>query len=432
MKDTWTEEKVLNLAQTEHSSIERKSGKLLEEDDWRGKLAKAVSAMANTGGGTIILGVDDAGKPDGVPLLRGKQPVREWLEQVLPALVTPSLSHFRIHEVPPTPCSIVSGDRGLLVIEMDDSPIAPHQSTHDHYYYYRVGSHSKPAPHFWLETLRNRVVKPSFASSGTKAFPVFAYQTQAGLYVQVLIMTYLTNIGTVMARYVCLDARYSKELLPEGVILTKDMHFKYVGPCLKLIQRPLSYPLLPGMSAYMITSLNLLLPDCNGMEQLQTLLQSIYSKGLSVDLFVLFESGATKVETVLTEKLSHEVSLDSIIHVQSRPAGSSTPVGYGIVVNSQNVNLAKQTGVLTAWLINNSSITYRDLTLLIRFVDARGTIVHREDKQIEVLGALGKKAVDIHIIDDISAADNLQYYIFPGLDYFERQVSELCQQVVMK
>jgi hypothetical protein len=58
---------------------------------------KALSAFANSGGGSLILGVMDNGTPDGLQPTVGKTPVREWVEQKVPTLLDYPLSDFRVH-----------------------------------------------------------------------------------------------------------------------------------------------------------------------------------------------------------------------------------------------------------------------------------------------------------------------------------------------
>ena len=95
-RERWTEEDIDALPLGEHEYFERKSG-LLFEDTGRllGTLAKAISALANSGGGHVVLGIDDAGTPDSVPPDRGRTAMREWLEQRILHLVDYPLSDFR-------------------------------------------------------------------------------------------------------------------------------------------------------------------------------------------------------------------------------------------------------------------------------------------------------------------------------------------------
>src|SRR5947209_7489241 len=97
-RERWTEADIDALPAGEHDYFDRKSGKLFRGN--RGELlatlAKAISAFANSGGGHLVLGVDDAGVPDGIPALEGRTPIREWLEQQIPELVNYPIQDFRV------------------------------------------------------------------------------------------------------------------------------------------------------------------------------------------------------------------------------------------------------------------------------------------------------------------------------------------------
>lgn len=160
-KDGWSESDVLALPSGEHDYLERKAGALLKDKDFDKDMAKAVSALANSGGGYLIFGQKDDGSFDGLPEKQGRTPIREWLEQKLPLLVVYPLQDFRIYKVEPDIASVIPINSVVVVIEISDSSLAPHQSEKDKLYYYRVGGHSKPAPHFYLETLRGRSKFPN-------------------------------------------------------------------------------------------------------------------------------------------------------------------------------------------------------------------------------------------------------------------------------
>lgn len=164
-RENWTEDQVNELPSGEHDYFDRKSGVLFDAADRNNlldTLAKAASAFANSGGGHLILGVTDAGVADGVPrILSGRTTTRDWLEQRLPQMLDYRLGDFRVHVVIPAAASRIPQDREVLVIDFGDSALAPHQSTRDHTYYYRSAGRSLPAPHFYLELLRQRLTSPS-------------------------------------------------------------------------------------------------------------------------------------------------------------------------------------------------------------------------------------------------------------------------------
>lgn len=163
-RENWREEQVTELPAGEHDYFERKSGMLFDAPDRNGlldKIAKAASAFANSGGGHLILGVTDAGELDGVPRIwSGRTTTRDWLEQKIPQLLDYRLNDFRVHVVGCSESSQIPGERDVIVIDFGDSALAPHQSARDHTYYYRSAGRSLPAPHFYLELLRQRQTSP--------------------------------------------------------------------------------------------------------------------------------------------------------------------------------------------------------------------------------------------------------------------------------
>jgi hypothetical protein len=81
---------------------------------------------------------------------------KDWVEQKIPRLLNYPLQDFRVHEVVPSvPTSIPAG-RVVLVIDVGDSPLAPHQTANKRLYYYRPGGRSELAPHFFLDLLWGR------------------------------------------------------------------------------------------------------------------------------------------------------------------------------------------------------------------------------------------------------------------------------------
>jgi hypothetical protein len=171
MRQQWTETDVLALPAGEHDWFERKAGALYDPKDLggiRGALAKALSAFANTGGGSLVLGIEDNGTTfDGLPRMHGSTSTREWIEQVVPNLVLYPLVEFRVHEVQPDPTtSAIPSGRVVIVVDVGDSSAAPHQcdygggGAHKYVYYMRQGGHSVPAPHRVVELIRQRLTAP--------------------------------------------------------------------------------------------------------------------------------------------------------------------------------------------------------------------------------------------------------------------------------
>jgi predicted HTH transcriptional regulator len=93
-RERWAEAEIEDLPAGEHDYFDRKSGLLFEKTHFEDVVAKALCAFANSGGGHLILGVDDRGIPDGLPRLKGRTPMRESLEQKIPRLIDFPLQDF--------------------------------------------------------------------------------------------------------------------------------------------------------------------------------------------------------------------------------------------------------------------------------------------------------------------------------------------------
>ena len=165
--DKWTEDRV--LANSEKSFyFERKAGELLNRSELKHKLAKAISAFANSEGGSIALGVKDDGSFDGVDKNhKGNARTSEWLGDVIKTLVVPRVQRVHIQEVHPAVPTLIPVGKILIVIDVEKSEFAPHQSTEDNIYYYRVEKQSNAAPHNYIENLFNREKFPGPNVAGT-------------------------------------------------------------------------------------------------------------------------------------------------------------------------------------------------------------------------------------------------------------------------
>ena len=165
----WTERDLYDLPLGEFDWLEIKGRKALDltvpgvvEAQVRESLSKAISAFANTGGGVLVLGLqnpDDAWRVDdgGVLLNIKGRSTREWLEDVVPELVELRLQRFNVYVVRPTISdSQIGADRGVFLVDVGDSDDAPHQAQ-DHRYYARVGGKSRPIGHRLVADIFNRV-----------------------------------------------------------------------------------------------------------------------------------------------------------------------------------------------------------------------------------------------------------------------------------
>lgn len=162
----WTEEYILNnLPVGEFDWLEIKGSQVVKPEAKqvdRELLSKAISAFANSGGGSLVLGLKQSGNlwevdSGGILAKIGNTTTREWLEDVIPHLVELPLQTFNVYE--PRKSSVqskIDPDKAIFVIEIGDSAVAPHQAT-DLRYYGRIGGKSKPLGHrFVLDILGRR------------------------------------------------------------------------------------------------------------------------------------------------------------------------------------------------------------------------------------------------------------------------------------
>ena len=145
-------------ADSEDDRWELKSASYLapvKRGELKKELGKQVSAFANSGGGYLVFGISDDRQLEACETAVGRQPMKDYLATMVEQSVEYPIRHFRVHRVP----FKSDPDKAVFVIAIEDSPAAPHQAKEERVYYYRIDGHSKPAPHFHVELLRNRVTK---------------------------------------------------------------------------------------------------------------------------------------------------------------------------------------------------------------------------------------------------------------------------------
>lgn len=195
----WTEADILALPIGEHDEFERKSAGAAGQNLYH-TLGKALSAFATSKGGHVLLGVGDNGVIDGVDPMKGNTPTRQWLEQVVPARIDPPLQDFRVHEVVPATPSTIPAGKIVIVIDISESRLN-HQSTADHVYYYRVGGHSVPAPHAYLEARSARLTQPLLVGQVVSVAPTRVYCHEDHVFVELRINVDIRNVGPVAATH---------------------------------------------------------------------------------------------------------------------------------------------------------------------------------------------------------------------------------------
>jgi len=166
----WDEEHIKQLPRGEFDWVEFKGRRGLDfsipeinESKVLENLSVQVSAMANSGGGTIVFGMTDPTDLSerevdvgGVSLsLKGRN-TKEWLEDVIPHLVEFPLNGFSVFALTrESGAPSVEDGRGLILVHVNDSSEAPHQAR-DNKYYIRVGGKSRPAGHRIVSDIFNR------------------------------------------------------------------------------------------------------------------------------------------------------------------------------------------------------------------------------------------------------------------------------------
>lgn len=157
--ESWTEEDLLEIPPTETDEYEYKSSLIRASQYYRSelssKLTKTASALWNTGGGILVVGVDDNGKVDGgIPAMMGKQKLRDWVDMILNA-VSP-VGPYTVRTIKAdSPESKIEEEMVVLVIAFGESYDLPHMAP-DNRYYVRAGAHSNPASHYLVEAIRAR------------------------------------------------------------------------------------------------------------------------------------------------------------------------------------------------------------------------------------------------------------------------------------
>lgn len=248
-RERWTEDEIDALPPGEHDYFERKSGRLFEDRQaFLKHVRKAASAFANSGGGSLVLGVDNEGVPDGLPPFEGRTSIRDWLEQKVPGLLDYPLSDFRVHIVErKLEGSRISPEREVVVIDFGDSALAPHQDREAKVYYHRSAGRSEPAPHFYIELLRQRLTHPALDFEIFEIRPNTAYFDEGSIFVELDLTFSIENTGRIAAYKWALTVRhYSVDQERFEDFHYGRTHFPKRGP--RTASIPIDTTILPGCS----------------------------------------------------------------------------------------------------------------------------------------------------------------------------------------
>jgi hypothetical protein len=132
----------------EGTSLEYKRSTVLIDRD-ANTVCKAVSALANSAGGTLVIGVETRNSLP-VQIDEGTPPPsrRDWLYQIISGGTFPAVELLEIRE-------FQTSTGAVYIVDVPTSPQAPHQSL-DRKYYKRRGPHSEVMEHYEIEDVRNR------------------------------------------------------------------------------------------------------------------------------------------------------------------------------------------------------------------------------------------------------------------------------------
>ncbi|MCA8925023.1 MAG: ATP-binding protein [Planctomycetes bacterium] len=257
----WDEARLLELEKTEHDFQEFKSSPYIYDParggiraDFLDQLSKQLSAFANGGGGHILIGVDDNGTIDGgVPVDLRSGGTREWLEDVVPNLVTPLLTSFNVYEVGSSgPESAIKPGRAVYVIHVPTSEDAPHQAR-DRRYYLRIAGKSRPMGHRHVLDILHRAQHPDVLIERVNPYghPRWITSDPRGPFAIVCLRTTLLNRGPVLAQHVGCEfklPRYAvnSECRRRMLEQPDTRRMQYPGEIVFFVYHPL--PLFPTQS----------------------------------------------------------------------------------------------------------------------------------------------------------------------------------------
>jgi hypothetical protein len=197
----WDLDYVRGLPVGEFDWLDFKDSRWVDNGKFLDELSEYVSAFANYDGGFLVLGIRNphGGKPleldEGVDLNKkgGKQGLKSWLEDIIPNLTDPSIPKLNIHVVTDPAGNSFSSGRGLIVIHIPPSDVAPHQAN-DKKYYTRIGSKLNAIGHRAVLDILNRKQNPKVKTEIYVNFNQLGGENN--------IFWRVTNLSNVFARYV--------------------------------------------------------------------------------------------------------------------------------------------------------------------------------------------------------------------------------------
>lgn len=149
---------LISIGAEESTYLEFKaSGSLATSDGKKNEIAKDISAFANSDGGILIYGIEEANHiAASFSFIDGNTFTKEWLENIIQSRITPRLSQFRIIPVR------IDNDfqKTVYVVKIQRSDISPHM-TADKRFFKRYNFRSAQMEEYEIRDLYNRKNKTS-------------------------------------------------------------------------------------------------------------------------------------------------------------------------------------------------------------------------------------------------------------------------------
>ena len=162
VEPTWTEARLLDMVSArvqESLTLDYKACAALGvSDSKKNEISKDVSAFANSAGGVIVYGVLENGHyPLRLDIGFSREEIsKEWLEQVINSRIQRRISGVRVAQVELTTSA---PDRVVYVVEIPQSPLAPHQAA-DKRFYKRFNFESVPMEEYEVRDVAGRQSTP--------------------------------------------------------------------------------------------------------------------------------------------------------------------------------------------------------------------------------------------------------------------------------
>lgn len=237
----------------ESISLEYKSADILIKNLDINNVCKAVSAMANSAGGTVIFGIAEFQEKDKRHLPEKITPIelnefpRERLEQIISSNISPKIDGLLVHPIP------INAREVVYVVEVPQSNTA-HQNTKDHKYYKRHNFMSEPMLDYEIRDVMNRQKHPiiELQFEIAREYDTEEYYNNASgggskpspeIEIVYNLYAYPVNKSDVLAKHVCCFVTIPNDILYP--IDDKDVLVREF--CLKNINNSSSFPILPGL-----------------------------------------------------------------------------------------------------------------------------------------------------------------------------------------